>query len=134
MVPTITRPVIIRAAVVTMLLTSPLVIGMETAQKRGNTEREQFSTVDALLEEQPVGEGVAVTGTVTTPVENYTAESGNVYQEFRISDGTGELNVFCNTEKGRTRISQDETVTVSGTFKDFYGTFEIYAACADITG
>lgn len=133
MAPKLTRAKIVQAVVVAVLVISPLLIGAGTAQERGNTQDVvQFTTIDALLAERPVGRHVTVTGTVTISPENYTAESGNTYQEFRISDGTGDIKVFCNTRDGRVSVDQGEDVTVKGTFKEFYGTPEIYAACAAV--
>lgn len=122
-----------QAVAVLLLLAGPPVIGMVTADQAADVGGADPSTpIATLLEKQPVGEDVDVTGTVTSQLENYTARSGNRYQQFRISDGSGEILVFCSTRNGRTDVAVDDRVRVTGTFKEFHGTLEIYTSCTAV--
>lgn len=117
---------------VILLLVAPLLIGAATAEMQEDTQQDQVIQIGTLLEDRPIGEQVTVTGTVRSPPEDYTAESGNTYQQFRIGDGTGDILVFCSTAAGRTTVARGDTVRVTGTFKEFYGTLELFTSCTDI--
>jgi RecG-like helicase len=122
-----------QAAVVALLLVGPLVIGAVTADAAGKQgDGGSPMPIATVLDERPVGEQVTVVGAVRDTPENYTAESGNRYQQFHISDGGGELLVFCSTADGRTAVGVGDRVRVTGTFKEFHGTLEVYTSCSAI--
>lgn len=122
-----------RGVAAVLLLIGPLLIGAVTAEQHGQQADDREATpIATLLEEEPVGEQVTVVGTVTSSPENYTAQSGNRYQQFHVSDGSGELLVFCSTANGRTRVGVDDRVRVTGTFKEFHGTLEVSTSCAAV--
>lgn len=121
-----------RIAAVVLLLIGPPVIGVMTANDTGQQPSSSPAPIATLLEEQPVGEQVTVAGTVKNNPTNYTADSGNRYQQFHISDGSGELLVFCNTRDGRTGVDAGDRVRVTGTFKEFHGTLEVYTSCSAV--
>ncbi len=121
-----------RGFVVLFLLLGPVVIGAVLAVPGNNQQQPRFSDIGTVLEEDPVGEQVMVVGTVVTTPDDYTADSGNTYQQFTISDESGEIRVFCSTAEGRVRAAPDDRVRVTGTFKEFHGTREITTACAAI--
>ncbi|MFB6294753.1 MAG: hypothetical protein ABEI97_03265, partial [Candidatus Nanohaloarchaea archaeon] len=78
-------------------------------------------TVSQLREERPLDTRVRVSGTVAKTVDDYEAESGNVYQQFYLSDGEERVKVFCSTAAGRVNVSVDDRVRVEGTFQEYYG-------------
>ncbi|MDY6769966.1 MAG: hypothetical protein SVU88_03265 [Candidatus Nanohaloarchaea archaeon] len=86
-------------------------------------------TVTELLEDRPLQQRVRVTGNVSRVLEDYTADSGNVYQQFYIDDGTGTVKVFCGTGGGRVNLSAGDRVRVAGRFQKYYGEYEVYTAC-----
>lgn len=97
------------------------------------TEAARYS-VDWLMTERPIGETVMVDGRVVQVQEDHVSSAGNVYQRFTLADpdGTSAILVFCSTDQGRTTVSPGDAVTVTGTFKKYYDTYEIYMMCSDV--
>lgn len=88
-------------------------------------------TVSTLLQDLPTGEDVTVAGSVAAVEEDYTAESGNVFQRFYITDGKKEVLVFCDTGRGRTPVAAGDQVTVHARFTRFDRTYELTTMCGD---
>lgn len=89
-------------------------------------------TVSRLLEERPLESRVQVSGNVSSVLKDYESDSGNIYQQFYLSDGADAVKVFCSTAAGRVNVSGGDHVRVEGTFQEFYGQDEIYTRCATI--
>lgn len=88
-------------------------------------------SVTGLLEARPIGEEVLVRGNVSRVLDDYVSDSGNRYHQFMLSDGTGEVKVFCRAA-GNLSVEAGAEVRVQGTFKQFYGTDEIYTGCGAV--
>lgn len=88
-------------------------------------------TVSHLLQDLPTGEDVTVEGTVSAVEEDYTAESGNVFQRFYITDGEKEVLVFCDTGRGRIPVAEGDRVTVHARFTWFDRAYELTTTCGD---
>ncbi|MDY6765959.1 MAG: hypothetical protein SVW77_01195, partial [Candidatus Nanohaloarchaea archaeon] len=99
----------------------------------GATQSVTNYTIPRLLEEHPLESRVRVAGNVSTVLDDYRSEAGNVYQQFYLAGGGERVKVFCSTANGRVNISTAEEVTVTGTFQEFYGQVEIYTRCASIS-
>lgn len=124
-----------RIIAVFVLLVGPVVIGAATGGSYGELVGGAFTdthSIGTLLKTEPVGEEVSIKGRITRVKPDYVSGSGNTYQQFYVSDGTGELLVFCSTKDGRTTVEQGDRVKMVGTFKDFYGTLELYTVCTHI--
>jgi hypothetical protein len=126
----LTRLGIAAALVIGVVLVAALP-GDDTSGTAVDSAPERYN-VSALVEQRPLDTQIVVTGNVSRVVQDYEAESGNVYQQFYLSDGTEQIKVFCSTAAGRRNISTGNTVTVDGTFQEVYGQDEIYTRCATI--
>jgi len=91
-----------------------------------------YGTLSDLMDDMRIDSTVKITSTVGRILEDYTSKSGYVYQQFYIQEGDDELKVFCSTYKGRTDISEGDTVSISGTLQEYYGELEIYTECREI--
>ncbi len=82
-------------------------------------------TVSSLLNEKPLNEIVIVCGLVVDAPEDYTAKtSGNLYQQFYITDGSKQIKVFCSKD-AELKISKHEKVEVTGKFIIFDNEYEV---------
>lgn len=88
-------------------------------------------SVTGLLEARPIGEEVLVRGNVSRVLDDYVADSGNRYHQFMLSDGAAEVKVFCRAA-GNLSVGEGDEVRVQGTFKQFYGTDEIFTGCGAV--
>lgn len=122
-----------RAVAVSALVIGSLLIGVIAGGVPGfmSGGAERYS-VEELLDALPFERQVVVEANVSAVLEDYTSESGTTFQRFRVTDGEEEVLVFCSTAEGRIRIEPGDGVTVSGTFQEFYGTYEIYTDCSSI--
>jgi inner membrane protein len=89
-------------------------------------------TVSELMNQLPVDQYVSVSGTVSKIESDYTSKKGYEYQTFFISDGSGEVKIFCSKYRGSTPIKKGDEVSLRGKFQKYYGTYEIYLHCSDI--
>lgn len=130
--------VVTRVGLVVLLLIGPLVIGVVLSGQPAGTVNAgpdgqiQPSTVHTLLEDQPEGETVRITGRVTQVLQDHVSQQNHTYQQFYVADDTGEILVFCGTGQGRVHVQQGDAVDVRGTFKVFYGTPEVYTQCRQV--
>ena len=89
-------------------------------------------TVSELLDKLPLGQYVSVSGTVSRVEGDYTSKKGYEYQAFFMSDGSGEVKVFCSKYRGPADVSQGDQVSLKGVFQEYYQEYEIYLYCSDI--
>ncbi|MDY6776543.1 MAG: hypothetical protein SVQ76_00390 [Candidatus Nanohaloarchaea archaeon] len=89
-------------------------------------------TVTGLMQDLPLKQEVVVEGNVSEVLDDYVSESNSTYQRFYITDGGREVVVFCSTFDGRVQVSRNDSVRVSGTFKEYYGQYEIYTSCRSV--
>lgn len=116
-----------RSAAATLLMLAVLGTGFALDEVRNP----DVYTVTDLLMELPTGEDVTVRGEVVTVQEEYTAESGNAFQRFYITDGDAEVLVFCDTRRGRIPVTEGDRVTVHARFTRFDRTYELSTVCGD---
>ncbi|MBI1978910.1 MAG: hypothetical protein HYS62_02485, partial [Candidatus Aenigmarchaeota archaeon] len=84
-------------------------------------------TVSSLLNEKPLplNEIVIVSGLVVDAPEDYTAKtSGNLYQQFYITDETKQIKVFCSKDT-ELEISKNDKIEVTGKFTIFSNEYQI---------
>lgn len=82
--------------------------GSETPALQVVVENESVGfTVEDLVENSAGLDGAVVTvcGVVSSVGEDYVSNRGGAFQQFYISDGTGELKVFSGFGVGRPRLS-----------------------------
>jgi len=73
-------------------------------------------TVSPLLSKKPLNQIVTVTGSVLNAPEDYTAKkTGNVFQQFYITDGSKQIKVFCSKDTGL-KLTKNDGVEVTGKF------------------
>ncbi len=118
-----------RFAAATVLLVGTLLLGFAGQEVEQRASRTTYDSVQGLMQELPVQQQVRVTATVTAVDEDYEADSGAVYQQFYVSNGDREVLVFCDTDSGRAAVAVNDTVTVVGTFKQYYEQYEIFTDC-----
>lgn len=121
-----------RVAAAGALLAAMLAVALLGSGGSGGGGDPTAYTVTALMDERPLDSRVVVTANVSRVRPDYEADSGNVYQQFDVSDGNSRVLVFCSTRAGRVNVSRGDTVRVDGTFQEFYGTDEIYTSCRSI--
>jgi len=92
-----------------------------------------YDSLSDLINEKHLESTVRITSTVGRVLDDYTSKSDYVYQQFYIQEGGDELKVFCSTYKGRTQISEGDTVSISGKLQEYYGELEIYTECREIS-
>ena len=90
----------------------------------------EFDSVSGLLSVMPLSEHVSVKGTVSEIGEDYVSPKGYEYQQFRISDDTNEVKVFCSKRDGSADVAIGDIVVVQGKFQKYYDSLEIYADCS----
>ena len=73
-------------------------------------------TVSPLLSKKPLNQIVTVTGSVLNTPKDYTAKTtGNVFQQFYITDGSKQIKVFCSKDTGL-KLTKNDGVEVTGKF------------------
>ncbi len=124
-----------RFGLVAVLLLGSLLLGLAASgglpDGTGATQRQNY-TVTELMDRTPLEEDVRVPGTVSAVLDDYTAESGSTYQQFRLTDGDRAVKVFCSTSGGRVNVSTGDRVRVPGTFQEYYGEYEIFTRCSAV--
>ncbi|MCJ7479145.1 MAG: hypothetical protein MUP63_03125 [Candidatus Nanohaloarchaeota archaeon QJJ-7] len=124
-----------RFGLVAVLLIGSLLIGFFSGGVSSSPDyggKPDNYTVSGLMEKLPLKENVEVSGNVSRILNDYESDAGNVYQQFYLTDGEERVKVFCSTSSGRTNVSVDDRVRVSGEFKEFYGEYEVYTRCSSI--
>ena len=82
-------------------------------------------TVSPLLSKKPLNQIVTVTGSVLNAPEDYTAKTtGNVFQQFYITDGSKQIKVFCSKDTGL-KLTKNDGVEVTGKFILFANEYEV---------
>lgn len=82
-------------------------------------------TVSSLLSKKPLKQIVTVTGSVLNTPENYTAKTtGNVFQQFYITDGSKQIKVFCSKDT-ESKLTKNDGVEVTGKFILFGNEYEV---------
>ena len=82
-------------------------------------------TVSPLLSKKPLNQIVTVTGSVLNAPEDYTAKkTGNVFQQFYITDGSKQIKVFCSKDT-ELKLTKNDGVEVTGKFKLFRNEYEV---------
>ena len=82
-------------------------------------------TVSSLLSKKPLNQIVTVTGSVLNAPEDYTAKTtGNVFQQFYITDGSKQIKVFCSKDTGL-KLTKNDGVEVTGKFILFANEYEV---------
>ena len=82
-------------------------------------------TVSPLLSKKPLNQIVTVTGSVLNAPEDYTAKkTGNVFQQFYITDGSKQIKVFCSKDTGL-KLTKNDGVEVTGKFILFGNEYEV---------
>ena len=82
-------------------------------------------TVSSLLSKKPLNQIVTVTGSVLNTPEDYTAKkTGNVFQQFYITDGSKQIKVFCSKDTGL-KLTKNDGVEVTGKFILFANEYEV---------
>ena len=82
-------------------------------------------TVSPLLSKKPLNQIVTVTGSVLNTPEDYTAKkTGNVFQQFYITDGSKQIKVFCSKDTGL-KLTKNDGVEVTGKFILFANEYEV---------
>lgn len=99
----------------------------------GSSTAPTETTVSGLYQEMPLDDPVVVTANVTRVLDDHVSDSGNTYQQFMVGDGERTVKVFCGTGSGRTDVAKGDRVQISGTFQEWYGTYEIYTRCTSVT-
>ena len=81
--------------------------------------------VSSLLSKKPLNQIVTVTGSVLNTPEDYTAKkTGNVFQQFYITDGSKQIKVFCSKDTGL-KLTKNDGVEVTGKFILFANEYEV---------
>ena len=81
--------------------------------------------VSSLLSKKPLNQIVTVTGSVLNAPEDYTAKkTGNVFQQFYITDGSKQIKVFCSKDTGL-KLTKNDGVEVTGKFILFANEYEV---------
>jgi hypothetical protein len=93
---------------------------------------QEMGSVSQLLQSLPLDKTVSVQGSVSKVQADYTSKKGYVYQQFYISDGAKDLKVFCSKYKGSVAVQKGDNVSITGTFQEYSGTYEIYMECSDV--
>ena len=82
-------------------------------------------TVSPLLSKKPLNQIVTVTGSVLNTPKDYTAKTtGNVFQQFYITDGSKQIKVFCSKDTGL-KLTKNDGVEVTGKFILFGNEYEV---------
>ena len=82
-------------------------------------------TVSSLLSKKPLNQIVTVTGSVLNTPEDYTAKkTGNVFQQFYITDGSKQIKVFCSKDT-ELKLTKNDGVEVTGKFILFANEYEV---------
>ncbi len=82
-------------------------------------------TVSSLLSKKPLKQIVTVTGSVLNTPEDYTAKTtGNVFQQFYITDGSKQIKVFCSKDT-ELKLTKNDGVEVTGKFILFGNEYEV---------
>lgn len=92
----------------------------------------EYGNVSELLEDMPLDRYVSLSGTVSRVESDYTSKKGYEYQQFFVSDGQGEVKVFCSKYRGSVDVSEGDEVFLSGKFQKYYQTLEIYTECPSV--
>jgi len=86
-------------------------------------------TIEQILENTNKYEKrrLIVSGLITEELPDYISKRGSVFQQFTISDGTGELLIFTklSSETKRIEIKQDEKITLRGKIEIHYDKVEL---------
>ncbi len=121
-----------RMAGIAVLLGGAIAIGLLATSPSTTSAEPLNASVSDLYAEMPLDRPVRVTAAVTRVMDDYEADSGNTYQQFRVGDGDRTVKVFCGTRSGRVDVSAGDRVLVPGTFQEYYGTYEVYTRCANV--
>lgn len=81
-------------------------------------------TVSSLLSKKPLNQIVTVTGSVLNTPKDYTAKTGNVFQQFYITDGSKQIKVFCSKDT-ELKLTKNDGVEVTGKFILFGNEYEV---------
>jgi len=82
-------------------------------------------TVSSLLSKKPLNQIVTVTGSVLNTPKDYTAKTtGNVFQQFYITDGSKQIKVFCSKDT-ELKLTKNDGVEVTGKFILFANEYEV---------
>lgn len=92
----------------------------------------EYSNITELLDDMPLDQYVSLSGTVSRMADDFTSDKGYEYQQFYISDGQGEVKVFCSKYRGSADVREGDRVFLSGKFQKYYQTLEIYTECPSI--
>ena len=88
-------------------------------------------SIASILENEPQGEKVAITGTVEEIQDPY--ESGSsTYQRILVGDGSRRILVFCSATNGKSEAGEGDSVTVEGTVSKYNGEIQIETSCIDV--
>jgi len=68
---------------------------------------------------------VVVKGEVLGVDEDYVSKGGNVFQQFYVGDGMGELKVFTRVDGERLSVEVGEEVVLRGELVEFNGEMEL---------
>lgn len=121
-----------RFAFATILVVGTLALGFAATDTLRGDGPHAYDTVEQLMQDLPTEQRVTLTANVSQVLEDHESDSGNVYQQFYITNGEAEVLVFCGTFDGRINVSVGDMVRVGGEFQKFYDTYEIYTECGRI--
>ena len=122
--PVIGKQVVIASVAVVAIIFTIVVLPFYQTPRDNMTVGSVY-TVSPLLKEKPLNEIVIVSGLVVDAPEDYTAKrSGNLYQQFYITDKSKQIKVFCSKDI-ELKISKNDKIEVTGKFTIFSNEYQI---------
>lgn len=100
------------------------------AEKVEGTVDDILTALEALASGETLAGGPhTLTGTITKIVTAYSDQYGNITVNMLVKGETKELEIQCFRMTGGSNLAVDDEITVTGTLKNFNGTFEFDTGC-----
>lgn len=87
--------------------------------------------IEQILEEEPIGEKVAVTGTVDEIADPYEGGS-STYQRIYVKEQGHRILIFCSATNGEADIEEGQRVRAEGSVSEYNGDIQLETSCIDI--